>query len=146
MSSIERISLALVAAACIAGCDRNAGTQSESAAPSAPTAARITPQAESAAQVINGERIRSVIAELSDDRYGGRLPGTEGDLLARRYLAAELMRIGFAAGPDRSYEQPMELVGVEAQAPETWSFTRAGTTVDLARSTDFVASSGLQAP
>jgi Zn-dependent M28 family amino/carboxypeptidase len=144
MSSIERISLALVAAACIAGCDRNASTP-ESAAPSAP-AATITPQAEAAAEVIVGERIRSVIAEIADDRYGGRLPGSEGDLNARRYLAAELERIGFAPGPNGSYEQPMELVGVTTQAPPIWRFSRGGAAVELERSTDFVASSGLQAP
>jgi hypothetical protein len=143
MSSIERISLALVAAACIAGCDRNASTP-ESAAPSAPAA--ITPQAEAAAEVIVGERIRSVIAEIADDRYGGRLPGSEGDLNARRYLAAELERIGFAPGPNGSYEQPMELVGVTTQAPPIWRFSRGGAAVELERSTDFVASSGLQAP
>ena len=145
MSSIERISLAFVAAACIAGCDRNPSTPAESTAPSAPAAAGITPQAETAAQVIVGERIRSVIAEIADDRYGGRLPGTEGDLNARRYLAAELERIGFAPGPDGSYEQPMELVGVTTQAPPTWRFARDGAAVELERSTDFVASSGLQA-
>jgi Zn-dependent M28 family amino/carboxypeptidase len=145
MLSIERISLALVAAACIAGCDRNAGTPAETAAPSAPAAA-ITPQAEAAAEVIVGERIRSVIAEIADDRYGGRLPGSEGDLDARRYLAAELERIGFAPGPTGSYEQPMELVGVTTQAPPVWRFSRGGAAVELERSTDFVASSGLQAP
>ena len=56
------------------------------------------------------------MAELADDRYGGRLPGTEGDMLARAYLAAELARLGFAPGGDGgSYEQPIELVGVTAR-------------------------------
>jgi Zn-dependent M28 family amino/carboxypeptidase len=111
-----------------------------------PAASPITAAAEAAAQAIDGEYIRGVVAELADDRYGGRLPGTEGDLLSRSFLAAELARLGFAGGAaDGSYEQPIELVGVTTEAPDTWSFARGDGTVELARSTDFVASSGVQA-
>ena len=93
----------------------------------AAAAARITPAAEAAAQAIDGDDIRRVVAEISADAYGGRLPGTEGELRARAYLAAELARLGFApAGADGSYEQPIELVGVTAEAPATWRFTRGG--------------------
>ncbi|HSC15952.1 MAG TPA: peptidase M28, partial [Gammaproteobacteria bacterium] len=128
-------------------CERDAGTGSQSAAPPAQPAARITPQMDTAAQTITGEKLRRVIAELSDDRYGGRLPGTEGDTLTRQYLAAELARIGFAPGaPEGGYEQPIELVGVTAQMPEVWRFARGGETVELARSTDFIAASGVQEP
>jgi Zn-dependent M28 family amino/carboxypeptidase len=146
MSSINRIAWIVVAAASLAACERGSETASQGAAPPAQPAGRITAQMDAAAQTINGERIRDVVAELSDDRYGGRLPGTEGDTLARRYLAAELAKLGFApGGAGGSYEQPMELVGVTAQAPPTWSFSRAGGAVELARSTDFVAASGVQA-
>src|SRR5262245_44124471 len=101
MSSIKRISLVVIAVVGIAACDRGADTSSPSAAPPAQAASRITPQMETAAQAITGEKIRRVIAEIADDRYGGRLPGSEGDALARRYIAAELQRIGFAPGsPD----------------------------------------------
>src|SRR5690349_7432920 len=118
MSSIKRIAWVVVAAASIAACERGSETASQGAAPPAQPAGRITAQMDAAARTINGERIRDVVAELSDDRYGGRLPGTEGDTLARRYLAAELAKLGFApGGAGGSYEQPMELVGVTAQAP-----------------------------
>ena len=64
---------------------------------------------DAAAQTISADRMRGVIAEISDDRYGGRLPGTEGDTLARGYLAAELAKIGFAPGAaGGSYEQLFE--------------------------------------
>src|SRR5689334_22803973 len=107
MSSIKRVSLVLIVAAGIAACERGADTATLQRAPAAQPAARITPQMDAAAQTIGGERIRSVIAEIADDRYGGRLPGTEGDTLTRRYLAAELERIGFApGGAGGSYEQP----------------------------------------
>jgi Zn-dependent M28 family amino/carboxypeptidase len=145
MSSIKRVSLVLIAAAGIAACDRGADTAPQSAAPPA-AAGRITPQMDAAAQTINGERIRSVVAEIADDRYGGRLPGTEGDTLTRRYLAAELKRIGFApGGAGGSYEQPVELVGITAAPPAKWAFTGAGSAVELERTTDFVAASGVQA-
>ncbi len=154
MSSIEtiwrrRAALALLVAAFISACQRDVGTAPEIVADSgAPPAARpITLGAEAAARAIDGETIRSVVVELSSDAYGGRLPGTDGDLRARAYLAAELSRRGFAAaGGAGSYEQPIELVGVTTQPPETWSFTRAGGAVELERGTDFVASSGLQEP
>ena len=127
---------------------RDADTAPEGASSAAPPrpAPLITAAAGTAAQAIDGEKIRRVVAELADDRYGGRLPGTEGDTLARTYLAAELARLGFAPGGDGgSYEQPIELVGVTAEAPATWRFERAGGAVELARSTDFVAGSGVQA-
>ena len=157
MSSTERAwyaraALTVAAALCFTACQRDdapasagspVGTPAQQARQQAP--ALITPEAEAAAQAITGEDIRRVVAELGDDRYGGRLPGTEGDRLARDYLAAELERIGFAPGSPGGYEQPIELVGVTTEAPETWRFTRGGEVVELARSTDFVASSGVQA-
>jgi Zn-dependent M28 family amino/carboxypeptidase len=143
MWSIERVAFVLIAAGSIAACERDSGTASSPAQP----AARITAPMDLAGQAITAVRIRDVIAEISDDRYGGRLPGTEGDTLTRRYLAAELAKLGFAPGAaGGSYEQPVELVGVEAQAPPVWRFDRGGTVVELERSTDFVAASGLQAP
>ncbi|HVJ29060.1 MAG TPA: M28 family peptidase, partial [Gammaproteobacteria bacterium] len=145
MSSIDRVALVLIAAASMAACERDSGTASQSSSPPQ-AAARITPQMDAAAQTIDGEKLRRVIAEISDDRYGGRLPGTEGDTLARRYLAGELARLGFASGAaDGGYEQPVELVGIAAQAPPVWRFDRGGFAVELERSTDFVAASGVQA-
>ena len=142
MWSTKRIALILIAAGSIAACERDSGTASSPAQ----AAGRITAQMDLAGQAITAVRIRDVIAEISDDRYGGRLPGTEGDTLARRYLAAELKRLGFAPGAaDGSYEQPVDLVGVTAHAPPTWRFDRGGSAVDLERSTDFVAASGMQA-
>jgi Zn-dependent M28 family amino/carboxypeptidase len=147
MSSLERLALVLALAGCIAGCGPDAGAPNEDTEASTPPAARITAEAESAALAINGDYIRSVVAEIAGDRYGGRLPGSEGDSLTRSYLAAELARMGFAPGAagGGSYEQPIELVGVTTEAPQVWRFARGGAAVELERGTDFVASSGLQA-
>ena len=149
MSSIEptllkRTAFALALVAMIAACGRDADTP---AADVAAAQEKITAAAVTAAQAISAEDLRRVITELSADSFGGRLPGTEGDRMSREYLAAELRNRGFAPGAaDGTYEQPIELVGVTAEAPEVWRFNRGGTAIDLARSTDFVASSGLQAP
>lgn len=146
MSSIERVAWVLALVVSVAACGRDGGTTSERPAASEPPASRITAAADAAAQTIDGDYIRRVVAEIADDRYGGRLPGTEGDLLTRTYLAAELARIGFSPGAGAgSYEQPIELVGVTTEAPQVWRFTRGGMAVELERGTDFVASSGLQA-
>jgi Zn-dependent M28 family amino/carboxypeptidase len=110
------------------------------------TPSRITPAAIEAADAINGDDIRAVVAEIADDRYQGRSPGSAGDKMTRAYLAKELASRGFEPGGEGgSWEQPVELVGVTAAAPAKWTFTRGGERVDLARDTDFVASSGVQA-
>jgi Zn-dependent M28 family amino/carboxypeptidase len=148
-NSWGRAALALVVAVCVAACSRDGDSAPEGASSAAPArpAPLIAASAGTAAQAIDGEKIRRVVAELADDRYGGRLPGTEGDKLARAYLAAELARLGFEPGGDGgSYEQPIELVGVTAEPPATWRFEReGGAAVELARSTDFVTGSGVQA-
>jgi Zn-dependent M28 family amino/carboxypeptidase len=118
------------------------------ASPPAPAApSRIAPAAIEAAGVIAGNDIRRVVAEIADDRYAGRAPGTPGDKRARAYLAAELKALGFAPGAeDGGYEQPVELVGVTSTPPAKWRFTRNGEAVDLARNADYIAASGVQTP
>ena len=144
-TTVVRAGVALAILSALAACERDTGD--DAAAPAAPAAARITPAAVEAAAAINGDDIRRVVAEISSDDYGGRLPGSEGERKARAYLAAELARLGFTPlNPDGSYDQIMDLVGVEASPPAVWRFRRGADTVELARSTDFVAGSGVQAP
>jgi Zn-dependent M28 family amino/carboxypeptidase len=137
----------LACIAALAACERDSGGPNAGETAARARSARITPQAEAAAEVIDAESIRRVVAEIADDRYGGRGPGSDGEALARAYLAAELASTGFTPGAaNGSYEQPIELVGVAATAPPEWRFVRGGETVALERSTDFVAGSGVQAP
>ena len=112
------------------------------ASPGAPS--RIAADAVEAAGTIAGQDIRRVVAEIADDRYAGRAPGTPGDKSARAYLAKELEALGFEPGVNGSFEQPVELVGVTSTPPAKWRFTRGGANVDLARNTDFIAGSGVQ--
>ena len=144
-----------VAAALLAACQRDAPTElgPETAAippapppPAEPAApSRVTPDAVAAADAITGEDIRRVVAEIADDRYGGRAPGTAGDKMTRAYLARELEALGFSPGAEgANWEQPVELVGVTSTPPAKWEFTRNGVKVALERNTDFIAASGVQ--
>src|SRR5215471_8902039 len=58
------------------------------------TPSRITPAAIEAANAINGDGIRAVVAEIADDRYQGRAPGSAGDKMTRAYLAKQLSSSG----------------------------------------------------
>ena len=52
--------------------------------------------AEEAALQIEGDYMRGIVAEISDDRYEGRGPGSRGDALARIYLAAQMEAMGYS--------------------------------------------------
>jgi Zn-dependent M28 family amino/carboxypeptidase len=102
--------------------------------------------ADAATRVITADYLRDITVELSNDRYGGRAPGTDGDRLARTFLANALADIGFApGGGDNSYEQHFNLVGLRTHMPDTWRFATRERALDLQRSTDFIVTSGQQA-
>ena len=147
--------IALLVLAAVAGCGEtqppappaSSGIAAASTAPPAAPASVLPPGAEAAAQAITGEAIRAVVAEIADDRYQGRSPGSAGDRMTRAYLSATLKSLGFEpSGTGGSFEQPVDLVGITAAAPKAWHFTSADGDVTLTRETDFVAVSGVQAP
>ena len=106
------------------------------------------PEAAADAQaVITTDVLRAPIAELSDDSYEGRGPGTLGDEKALQYLTGQLEAIGFEPGAaDGTWLQSFDIVGVDASAPAVWSFDAGGEKVDLAWHEDYIASSGVQEP
>ncbi len=108
----------------------------------------VSPAAVTAADTaITAETLRAPIRYLADDLLEGRGPATRGDRLARLYLASTLELLGFEpGGPGGSWFQPFPIVGIDAHMPATWTFERGGRQVALARSTDFIAASGVQAP
>jgi Zn-dependent M28 family amino/carboxypeptidase len=103
------------------------------------------PGVERAARQIDRGALEAPVRFLSDDLLEGRGPATRGDRLARSYLASTLEVLGFEpGGPQGAWEQPFEIVGVNAKMPDVWSF-RAGTkTFDLRRWDDYIATSGVQ--
>jgi Zn-dependent M28 family amino/carboxypeptidase len=103
-----------------------------------------TAAAERSAAAIDAAGIREVIAEISADSYAGRDPGSQGDERARAYIAQRLEEIGFKpAGPNGGWQQPFDLIGIDAAQPPQWTFS-AATDVVLQQNDEFIAASGIQ--
>ena len=136
----------LVAAMTVAACSPQPET-TETAAPPPAATTPFTQAGRAAAAAIGAGAIRSTVVEISDDRYGGRAPGTDGDIATRQYLAEQLRQIGFEPGAaDGSWEQAFDLMSVSAQMPDTWTFTVGDSAVTVQRGEDYVAASGVQDP
>jgi len=103
------------------------------------------PDADSAVQQITADLMRDYVRELADDKYEGRGPGSRGDFAARQYLVSELEKLGLEPGGDNgSWEQPFDLVGVTAEQPEDWTFTRGEDSLMLEQWDEFIVHSGVQ--
>ncbi|MFP3940612.1 MAG: M28 family peptidase [Thermoanaerobaculia bacterium] len=117
------------------------------ALPAAPVAAQmelVPPGADEAVEAITTDALRAPIRFLSDDLLGGRGPATDGDRLARLYLATELESLGLEPAFDGSWQQPFDIVGIRARVPDSWSFQADGGTVTLEHEEEFMATSGVQ--
>jgi Zn-dependent M28 family amino/carboxypeptidase len=141
--------VALALAMAVVACGRTEAPQTPAAqteAPAAPKAADpFDPQGQQAADTISGDFLRDVITEISSDKYGGRGPGTEGDVAARKWLAGELEKLGYEpGGADGSWEQPFDLVGVDAKMPRTWTFAKDGKKASFKWWDQYIAASGVQ--
>lgn len=103
--------------------------------------------AQPAAQPDTATQLATWIADLSDDAMEGRGPGTAGDVMARRYIADAMAGMGLEpAAADGSWEQPFDIVSIDAAVPETWTFeTGSGDSVEFAFWDEFIAHSGVQA-
>jgi Zn-dependent M28 family amino/carboxypeptidase len=113
--------------------------------PLAAPAQSTTPAEKSASRTIRPEDLQAHIGFLASDLLEGRGPGTRGDALAQQYIAAQFQLLGLKpAGPNGSYLQPFELVGMTGH-PETLTFTAPQGRLALRFHEDFIASSGVQA-
>jgi Zn-dependent M28 family amino/carboxypeptidase len=122
-----------------------AAAPAEAPAPAPAAAAPFTAEAEKAAAAITAQDLGEWIRTLSSDEFEGRGPGSAGDTKARQYLAAELQKLGLEpGGPDGSWEQPVQLVGIESQLPDQWTFSAGSNRVQLQRSDEYIAVSGVQ--
>ena len=98
-----------------------------------------------AAELIESDYMREIIKEISQDSYEGRGPGTRGDVKAREYLAGRLEELGLVpGGDDGSWEQPFDLVGVNAAQPDEWVFSGADKSMTLKQWDQFIVGSGVQ--
>jgi Zn-dependent M28 family amino/carboxypeptidase len=98
-----------------------------------------------AAEAITPSDLRQTITDLSDDKLEGRGPTTPADKATRSYLIDRLTKLGYApGGADGSWEQPVDVVGIQAHMPKLWKFGKGGKSVSLAWSEQWIAGSGVQ--
>ena len=99
-----------------------------------------------AAEVITASALLETVTQIASDEMMGRGPGTEGDRLARAYLAQRLEAAGFEPAFGE-WEQPVPIVGVETKLPETLQFGNQRTgEILFNRADDFIGGSGVQQP
>ncbi len=101
-----------------------------------------------ASETIVADNLLADVSMLASDEFAGRGPGSEGDRMARTYLAGRLAEMGFEPLFDGgSYEQPVEIVGLTANPPESWSFRAAdGSTVAYRFADEYMLVAGVQEP
>jgi len=107
-----------------------------------------TPQlpagAEEAIRSITRNDVEAPIRFLADDLLEGRGPATRGDELAQLYLATELQELGLEPAFGSSFQQPFDIVGLDAQMPTSLKVKAKSGDVDLKWREDFIAASGTQ--
>ena len=148
MNRLNILALALVASAMAACGNKDETPESDEAAVTSPVAVEASggnPAAEKAALEIQGDYMRAIVEEISDDRYEGRGPGSNGDEAARKYLAEQLAALGLEPGAaDGSWEQAFDLVGVNATQPDSWTFNGHDRSLTLQQWEQFIVGSGVQ--
>jgi len=108
------------------------------------TIAPITP--EKAAQIIDSDLLRNIVARISSDEFEGRGPGSRGDVAARKYITDQLAALGFEPGAaGGSWEQSMDLIGITSHVPDAWDFVSSNKTLSIKNWDQYIAYSGMQA-
>jgi Zn-dependent M28 family amino/carboxypeptidase len=101
-----------------------------------------------ASETIVGENLLADVSTLASDELEGRGPGSEGDRAARAYLAGRLADMGYEPLFDGgSYEQPVEIVGLTANPPQSWTFSSPNGKTSAYRFADeYMLMAGIQQP
>jgi Zn-dependent M28 family amino/carboxypeptidase len=100
---------------------------------------------DAAAQEIDAQKLHDVIAEIADDSYAGRGPGTVEDRRAQAFIAGSMAALGLEpAAPDGSWFQSFELISVAAAQPKTWEFVTPSGVETLKQGSDYIVASGRQ--
>ena len=148
---MKRLALLLLAAA---ACSPAATEPAHVASPAAATPAGLTPGEADASAHVTAASIDAPLRYLSDDLLEGRGPGTRGDDLAIKYIAAEMEAMGLQPGASEGGGQPswfqkVPLVGFKSQLPATETFASTSSpseTVTLNMSSDLILGTGVQQP
>src|SRR5437762_3985864 len=89
------------------------------------------PEVQHAMKAFSADAMRAHVRYLSDDLLEGRGPGTRGDDLAMKYIAAQFEANGLApAGDNGTYYQRVPLIGISTDFANTsLAFTKDGANV-----------------
>lgn len=94
--------------------------------------------------MINIEPLRADIRFISDDITEGRSPGTTGELISAKYIAARFEMLGLKPlGPHDSYFQEVPMVGVTTSEDTKLVIRRGDKQISLMYLTDMVAATYL---
>jgi hypothetical protein len=105
----------------------------------------VEPQAAVAEAEVGNAAALQAAQLISQDSYEGRGPGSRGDVKARKYLAERLAELGIQPGAaDGSWEQPFDLVGVNASQPDEWVFNGTDKSMALKQWDQFIVGSTVQ--
>ncbi len=134
---------AVIAAAVLVGCKRQ---EPDQPLPEPKGVVGVSDAAKTAAAQITADYLRDQITTFSADEFEGRGPATPGDTKARQYLIEQLKQIGFEpGGPDGTWEQPFDVVGVTSAMPKQWTFKQGGKSASFKWWDDYIGASGVQA-
>ena len=90
------------------------------------------------APLIDSATIDRHLAELASDRYGGRLPFSEGEALTLDYLETELQALGLSPGNGKSYRQEVPMVEITGTPSEAIELVTKSGSLSLALGSDYM--------
>ena len=89
---------------------------------------------------IDAETLMAEIEILSSDEFGGRAPGSPGEVLTIEYLTEQFTNLGLEPGnPDGSWVQGVPLVGITPQAGSDFQVSMGSDSLRLEPGKDYVA-------
>ncbi len=108
----------------------------------------LPPGFDRSSDTIKAENLLADVSMLASDEFAGRGPGSEGDRAARTYLAGRLAEMGYEPlFADKSYDQPVEIVGLTANPPASWAFFGPdGNTAVYSFADEYMLVAGVQKP
>ena len=81
---------------------------------------------------IDAETLMAEIEILSSDEFGGRAPGSPGEVLTIEYLTEQFANLGLEPGnPGGSWVQGVPLVGITPQAGSDFQVSMGGDSLQL---------------
>ena len=129
----------LLAAGCAGGDPRS---------PASLTGNALSPEEQALASKVTAASISAPLAYLADNLLEGRGPGTRGDALATKFIAAEMQAMGLEPGGDAgTFFQRLSLIGTTTDPRSLVLTAKDGTEMprfDIPK--DFVVASGVPLP